>query len=313
MPSRRAQPTLRQLEYLLALNETRHFRRAADRLGVSQPSLSMQLNALEEALGVSLAERGRSGVTLTPIGREIASRASRILIDVQEVCDLARSAGHQHGLLGTIRLGTSPTLGPYILPQIVKRLHREYPELTLYVREGTPRELQTNLLGGKHDIVLSPLPIISSDLTIKRLFLEPLYLVVASDHDLVNKSKIDVSDLNGLKVLAPAPHYHLYDQVKAICDDAGAELLRDYEGTSLDTLRHMVGMGLGVSLLPSLYVQSEIKARGEVRAISFKGGRINRPIGIAWRKGAAAVRGFSNIANAVRAVAKTQFDDLRLY
>ncbi len=312
MPIKRGQPTFRQLEYLLALDELRHFRRAAEKLGVSQPSLSMQLNVLEDALGVSLAERGRSGVTLTPIGREVAARGRRILIAVQEICDLAVSAGSQHGLLGTIRLGTSPTLGPYILPQIVKRLHRGYPDLTLYVREGAPRDLQSDLLGGKHDIVLSPLPIVSNDLTVTRLFLEPLYLVVASDHVLAMKTKVSVSDLADLKVLAPAPHYHLYDQVKAICDDAGAELLRDYEGTSLDTLRHMVGMGLGVSLLPSLYVQSEIKARGEVRAIPFKGQKVTRPIGIAWRRGSGIVRGFSNIASEIRSVASAQFDDLRL-
>jgi len=312
MAPKRRLPTLRQLEYLAALDDARHFRRAADTLGVSQPSLSMQFSALEETLGVSLAERGRSGVTLTPVGREITNRARRILIDVQEVCDLAAAAGTQHGLLGTIRLGTSPTLGPYILPQIVKRLHREYPELTLYVREGLPRDLQADLLNGKHDMVLSPLPIVSDDLVITRLFLEPLYLVVANDHELAAKSQIDVLDLAGLKVLAPAPHYHLYDQVKGICDDVGAELLRDYEGTSLDTLRHMVGMGLGVSFLPSLYVQSEIKARGEVRALAFKGRKISRPIGIAWRKGSGTARGFSNIAGVIRDIAKSQFENLRL-
>jgi LysR family hydrogen peroxide-inducible transcriptional activator len=239
-------------------------------------------------------------------------RARRILIEVQEICDLSIAARTQHGLLGTIRLGTSPTLGPYILPQIVKRLHREYPDLTLYVREGMPRDLHTDLLGGKHDMVLSPLPIISSDLTVVRLFLEPLYLVVANDHMLAKKSQIDVTDLAGLKVLAPASHYHLYDQVKVICDEVGAELLRDYEGTSLDTLRHMVGMGLGVSFLPSLYVQSEIRARGEVRAIRFKGRKITRPVGIAWRKSSGTVRGFSNIVQVMRAVAKGQFSDLRL-
>jgi LysR family hydrogen peroxide-inducible transcriptional activator len=304
-------PSFRQLQCLVALDDVRHFGLAADTLGVSQPSLSMQFSNLEATLGIKLAERGRSGVKLTPGGREIADRARKILIDVQEVCDLARAARGQNGLLGTLRLGTSPTLGPYILPQVIKRLHRQYPDLKLYVREGTPQELNTDLTYGHHDFILSPLPLASRDLTITRLFVEPLYLVVAKDHRLSGKSMVDASDLSGLKVLAPSPQYLLYDQIKSICAEVGAELAHEYEGTSLDTINYMVGMGLGVSFLPSLYVQAEISKQAEVRAIPFKGQGVSRTIAIAWRRHSGISRSLSMITKVIREVGKTDFKNLK--
>ena len=150
--------TLKQLHYLVALGETKHYRRAAEKCHISQPSLSAQVQNIEETLGVQLVERSRSGVALTPVGREVADRARIVLDNVQGIIDF--TAGAQSGLFGTIRLGAKPTLGPYLLPHVVAKLHRQHTNLNLYIREGAPRELEYELSRGVHDVILAQLPVI---------------------------------------------------------------------------------------------------------------------------------------------------------
>ena len=129
-------PSIRQMRYLVALSEARHFRKAAEVMGISQPSLSLQIGNLEDLLGVRLVERGRGPVTLTPEGREVVTRASRILQEVRGIMDL--TAALQTGLTGTIRLGTTPTIGPYLMPFVVERLHAKYPDLLLFLLQSWP-------------------------------------------------------------------------------------------------------------------------------------------------------------------------------
>ena len=150
-------PTLRQLEYLVAVADARHFSRAAATVNVSQPTLSQQLKALEARLGVMLVERGDTPVQLTPIGREIAERARKLLIAVTDLRDLARRS--VSGFAGTIRFGVTPTLGPYLLPPVVARLHRDYPDMRLHMREGIPDDQVAELRRGALDMVLAPLPV----------------------------------------------------------------------------------------------------------------------------------------------------------
>lgn len=301
-------PTFRQLTYLVALADELHFRRAAERVNVTQPTLSAQLQALERRMKVRLVERGSNRVTLTPIGREIADRARTVLADVQDMVDLA--AASQHGLHGTIRLGVPPTLGPYLLPHIVPALHEAYPDLKLYVKEGKPVDLQTQLLAGGYDIVISPLPITHTDFEVERVFREPLLIVSAHDHAIASKEKISRSDLAGENVLAIEQGHHLHDQVRAICEEFGATLLRDYEGTSLDTLRHMAGMGVGLAFLPALYVRSEIGSRGEVAVRKLSAPSLHRLIGLTWRKRSVHARQFSAIAELVRALASDRLPEV---
>ncbi|TFH54340.1 MAG: hydrogen peroxide-inducible genes activator [Candidatus Zixiibacteriota bacterium] len=300
--------TLKQLRYLVALEETKHYRRAAENCDISQPSLSAQIQNIEEALGVPLVERSRSGVALTPTGREVAERARRVLDEVQGIVDLA--AGAQHGLIGTIRLGAKPTLGPYLLPHVVASLHRQHPELRLYVREGAPRELEHELRRGVHDVILAQLPVVGSELVTQRLFREPLYLALAADHPLAQKATIEPIDLEGLQVLSLGPQYHLHDQVNAVCQEFRATVLRDYEGTSLDALRQMVGMGMGVTFLPALYVRSEITSRSEIVVRQLSGKSIARSLGLVWRKSAGRATAYQQIANIIREVAAKKFKDL---
>lgn len=301
--------TLRQLRYLAALAETRHFRKAAEREGISQPSLSVQISNLEDTLALPLVERGRGPVTLTPAGREVLRRAQAILDDVQHLLDV--STALKSGLTGTLRMGVSPTLGPYLMPWVVGELHRAYPDLSLYIRESAPEELRHELERGAQDIVLTQLPMTGADLTTRRLFREPLSLVMASDHPLAAHSQITDADLNGLPILSLGPSYALHDQIAAICAETGAEMQRDYEGTSLDALRQMVGMGMGATFLPALYIRSEIGETDPSLAIRpLTRTTLFRSVGLVWRKRAGNTAAFERIGEAITHTARSQFKGL---
>ncbi len=275
-------PSLRQLEYLLAIAETRHFRRAAEKLSVSQPTLSAQLSTLEKRLGVQLVERSRSRVMLTPAGQDVCRAARRIVRDVQEIKDIA--AGQHGPLAGTVRLGLPPTIGPYLLPRLVPKIHKLHPELKLYVREEVPQSLPASLEEGRHDVVIMPVPVRSAELESLPLFREPLYLVVPAASPLAQSETVERKSLRGEAILTLETGHQLREQVDAICEEFGARLLSNFEGTSLDTLRQMVAMEMGSSFLPGLYVKSTLIRDSQVKALELKGRSLYRTIGIVWRK-----------------------------
>jgi LysR family hydrogen peroxide-inducible transcriptional activator len=295
-------PTLRQLEYLVAVADLQNFGRAADECHVSQPTLSQQLRALEDQLGVTLIERRASGAELTPIGREITARARRLVIEVQDIRDLARRAGEQ--LVGTLRFGVTPTLGPYLMPPIVASLHRERPDLRLHIREGIPEEQALALSRGALDMLLGPLPIEGGDLELQPLFRERLFLVAASDHQFALRSKLCVKDLKGAQVLGLGRTHHLHRQVAEICGELSMELLRNYEGTSLDSVHQMASSGLGLAVLPELYLRSAVGGRAGIVVLEPEGWKFTRSIAAAWRSGAAYADAYQTIANRVQAAAR---------
>ena len=294
--------SLQQLRYLVAVAETLHFRRAAEKTNVTQPTLSGQLRELEDRLGVQLVERSRAKVVLTPIGREITARAQRVLRDVNDIITLAKHDQSQLG--GTIRLGVLPTLGPYLLPYILPELHQSYPQLKLYVREGMPSELLSRLDDGSLDLLLFPLPLKGADTVTVRLFREPLWIVAPRDHPLATKRKAERSDLKGEAVLALEQGHRLHEQVRDLCEQYGANLSLDYEGTSLDTIRQMVGMGMGLSFMPALYVASEVLEDRQVIARHIRGKAPFRLIGMAWRKHSARQEEFNTLADLIRQTLK---------
>jgi len=293
--------TFRQFEYLVALADTRHFGRAAQACHVSQPSLSQQLRTLEERLGVSLVERTPSGAELTPIGRELAERARRVLVEVKDIQDLARHA--QDGSAGTIRFGSTPTIGPYLLAGVISKLHRDLPRVRLYIREGIPKKQVLELSRGGLDMALSPLPIVGDDLDVEPLFRERLHIVAPPDHPLAKRSILTKADLKGAEVLVLDSAYPLHTQVAGFCSEFGMTLLRDYEGTSLDSLRQMVGSGLGLAVLPDLYVRSELGGSSGVVLLEIAGWNATRSIAAAWRRGAAYAGLYRGIAEYIRAEA----------
>ena len=297
-------PTLQQFRYLVAIAETLHFRRAAENVHVTQPTLSTQLRELEEKLGVQLVERSRSGVTLTAIGAEVAARARVVLRDVADIAALARSAADP--LAGTVRVGVVGSLGSYFLPLVIPSLHAQYPKLKFYVREGTAADLLSRLSEGSLDVLFFPTPLDESSLHITPLFHEPLLIVLPADHPLSATPVVDRTALRGETVMTLEPGHRLHDTVADLCTETGAQLSLDYEGTSLDTLRQMVAMGLGLSVLPALYVRYEVTREALVTARPLSDPAPGRDIGMVWRKAAAQGNAYGELAAAIRdTLAKT--------
>jgi LysR family transcriptional regulator, hydrogen peroxide-inducible genes activator len=290
-------PSLQQLRYLVAVADTLHFRRAAETVHVTQPTLSTQLRDLELRLGVQLVERSRSRVVMTQIGTEIAARARRILREVEDIRDLAKRG--QIPLSGTIRVGVVQSLGSYLLPHIIPDLHDSLPDLRLYVREGLPEALLHRLEEGALDLLFYPLPLARRELLAVPLFREPLLVVLPRDHRLAALERISGSDLRGETILTLEPGHRLYEQVRAIAEDFEAEISHDFEGTSLDTLRQMVAMGMGITLLPALYVRSEVARENLVVARPMAGDAPSRVIGMVWRQGSARDADYRDLANIV--------------
>ena len=222
----------------------------------------------------------------------------------QGILDL--SVTLKSGLAGTIRMGTSATLGPYLMPHVVGDLHRSHPDLRLYIREATPRELLRQLSDGAQDLILTQLPVTGAALHVARLFREPLSVAMPSDHALSAKDGLDNEDLRDETILSLSPAYTLHEQISALCAETGAHLSRDYEGTSLDALRQMVAMGMGLTFLPALYVRSEIDARpaGDVATRPFRGRRFSRSVGLVWRKNTGAAPAYERLANIIRDTAR---------
>lgn len=292
-------PTLKQFRYLVAVAQTLHFRRAAEQCQVTQPTLSNQIQELEDRLGVQLVERSRRNqVVLTPVGEEVVERARVVLRDVQDIIAIGKHG--QKWLEGTIKLGSLPTLGPYLLPHVLPALHSDYPSLKLYVREGMPSALIDNLANAELDLLLFPLPIEGSDFASVRLFREQLWVVIPREHRLAAMTSIDRSDLAGETVLALEPGHRLHDHVADICREVDANLSHDFEGTSLDTLRLMVGMGLGLSFMPTVYVLSETPKDMQVVARRMRKQPPMRTIGLAWRRHSSRGPEYAALAKAMR-------------
>lgn len=296
--------TLRQMRGLLAVAEARNFRKAADNLGITQPSLSAQIQAMEAALGVTLVERSRAGALLTPLGREIAVRARRILDETTALADLATST--RDGLTASLRLGVMPTVGAYLLPTVVGKLHKAHPDLRLYIRESPPRKLVQELSDGVHDVIITHLPVPDGELEVREVYREPFLLTLAKDHALSGKADIRTEDLEGLEILSLDPSYHLHDPLMGVFETFGARVSPRYEGTSLDALRLMTGMNMGVTFLPALYVRSEIHGESEVVARKLTGRTLTRTMGLAWRRSARGNSAFE----ALRSVVEDSFEEL---
>ncbi len=304
---KRSRISIPQLESFVAVAELSSYRRAAERLRTSQPTLTNQILVLEGMMGVRLFERSRAGTLLTAVGRDLLPGARRVLEEVQGLVDQVEATSR--GPAGTYRLGVTPTLGPYFLPHVLPAIHRRYSALRLYVREGAPMALEAGLASGDFDLILTALPVEEPRLTVVPLFREPLKLVLPADHPLAKRSRIDRRDLVGESVLTIESHHHFHRQIADLCDRLGAHVRRDYEGTSLDTLRQMVVMGMGVAFLPSLYIRSEIHRPRELRVTSVHGEVIERTHALAWRASSPARTLFGEIAGELTAKAMRDFKD----
>lgn len=300
--------TFKQVLYFQTVSETGSIRRAADRLDIAQPTLSTQLSALEKSLGVILFERTRRLTQLTPAGRELLPVAKQLIAQWREMQELAHSLSDTAA--STHRLGVPPTLGPYLLPNIVPSIHAKFDRLKLYVREETPSQLEAGLLEGRHDLALIPLPLRTNSLAVDVLFREPLWLVAPREAGLAAAGVLKETQLAGMSILSLDERHQLHEQVQRICERTGAILNRDYEGTSLNTLRQMVGMGMGVAFMPALYIRSEIHRPEELDVIRIEGSQLFREHALVYRAGSPVRHLYQSLAQLIRERMAEDFNDV---
>lgn len=273
---------LRDLRYLVALAEHRHFGKAAAASFVSQPTLSTQIRKLEEELGTALIERSSRHVMLTPLGREIAERARLVLAQVDEMKQLARQAADPES--GSLRLGLFPTLAPYLLPLVIPAINRRFPQLQLLLIEEKTRTLLTQLHEGRLDAAVLALPLHEDRLHVEFLFEEPFMLAVPDTHPLAAQPCVRLDDLNRESLLLLEDGHCLRDQALDVCQLAGAMEKPGFRATSLETLRQMVATGVGITLLPQLAVTPPAPVSTGIRLIRFAEPAPHRRIAMVWRK-----------------------------
>ena len=272
--------TLKQLRYLTALAEHRHFGRAAEACAVTQPALSMQIRDLEKDLGIDLVERRPGEVILTETGAEVARRAERVLAGARDLTEFARHSGRL--LSGRLRLGVIPTLAPYVLPQILPALQRRFPELRIDLRETQTRTLMDELARGALDAVLLALPVDEDDIETLPLFDDPFLLAVPAADERSDGARVDARDIEQERLILLEEGHCLRDQALAFCAprrDAPAGL----GATSLSTVMQMVANGYGVTLLPKIAL--DVEQRDErVKLLRFRDPEPTRSVGLAWRR-----------------------------
>lgn len=276
---------LRDLHYLVALAEHRHFGRAADACFVSQPTLSTQIRKLEDELGVALVERTPRKVLLTDVGREIAARAREVLNDVEQIKGIARRTLDPES--GTVRLGIFPTLGPYLLPHVVPLVRQRFPRLELLLVEEKTEEVLHRLREGRLDAGILALPIHDDSLHAEFLFEEPFLLAVPQSHPLAQQPSLKLADLNAHNLLLLEDGHCLRDQALEVCHLAGAGEKTGFRATSLETLRQMVAADVGITLLPTLAVKPPVARAPNLHLVEFRGHPPSRRIAMLWRKSSA--------------------------
>lgn len=271
--------TLTELRYLVALAEQQHFGRAAEICCVSQPTLSMAIRKLEENLEVLLFERSKSGIRATTMGEQIIAQAQRIVAQADAITALAEADKDQLG--GDLKLGAILSLGPYLLPQLIPQLRLIAKSLRLDLYEGYTEDLRNKLRAGELDAILVAQPFSEQDIVTQDLYYEPLLLVMPPMHSLAARNQISVNDLNGQTFIVLKDGHCLREQMLAIFpqlqNEGGANII---ESSSVETLRHMVAIGLGVSVLPSSAAISSTAHALTARPLQSAP---TRKIALAWR------------------------------
>ena len=279
-------PSIRQLEYLVALAGTRHFGRAAKVCAVTQPALSLQIRELEELLGLKLFERGRRQVLVTPAGERVIERAREALRRIDDLLDEARAA--QRPFTGRLSLGVIPTVAPYLLPRALPAVRAAHPGLELLLREDQTQRILARLREGDLELLLLALPVEGDDLEALPLYEEPFVLAVPASHRLARgHGRVSEAELAGEPVVLLEEGHCLRAQALALCDAAGAREAGGIQATSLGTLVQMVANGLGITLLPATSVGVEARAGSGLALRAFAAPVPGRTIGLVWRRGTA--------------------------
>jgi LysR family hydrogen peroxide-inducible transcriptional activator len=273
---------LKDLKYLVALADTGHFGKAAERTFVSQPTLSAQLKKLEDFLGVKLVERQPKNVQLTEVGKQVVIRARRMLDEGEEIIALARN--NTDPLAGKLKVALIPTIGPYLLPRVMPRIRKALPNLRLMLYEHQTEALLKRLRDGEIDLGLIALPVAQDGIETRVLYEENFTVALPNGHPLAAKATIKVQDLKGHTLLLLEDGHCLRDQALEVCSRVDVREAEDFRATSLETLRQMVVAGLGVTLLPELAVESPFGSQRGLTIRQFTKPSPSRTVGAVWRK-----------------------------
>ncbi|HEY0028800.1 MAG TPA: hydrogen peroxide-inducible genes activator [Allosphingosinicella sp.] len=293
-------PTLKQLQYLVALKDHGHFGRAAEACFVTQSTLSAGLRELETLIGVTLVERTRRVVRFTPLGERIADKARRVLREADELADMARAAGKP--LSGDLRMGVIPTIAPFLLPRLLPKLRTAWPDLKLYLREDTSGAACEGLHRGLLDCVLLALPYGCGEVESEVLFDDALWVAFPPGEER-NAAAITPREIDQDRLLLLEDGHCLRDHALAACNRPELRAEATMLGTSLHTMVQMVGNGLGVTMVPQMAIEAGILEGTGVTARPLKAEHAYRRIALIWRKGSPREKDFRLLAEALRGTA----------
>jgi LysR family hydrogen peroxide-inducible transcriptional activator len=300
-------PTIKQLQYLVALRETGHFGKAADSCFVTQSTLSAGLRDIESLLGIVLVERTRRIVRFTALGEKIADKAIRVLREAEELAEMARSEGQP--LHGELRMGVIPTIAPFLLPAMLPKLRNEWPELKLYLREETSQAACEALNRGQLDCVLLALPFACGDVDSAPLFDDPLF-VAYPDGEAPAGASVAVDSIDEARMLLLEDGHCLKDHALAACNRPELRAQASMMGTSLHTLVQMVDNGLGITIVPSMAIGAGILGGTRVDAKPLRSDNGFRRIALIWRRSSPRESEFQMLATALRRIVRELIPDL---
>ena len=291
-------PTLRQLRYLVAVADLRHFGRAAEECNVTQSTLSAGIQELEAVLGVTLIDRSNRQVALTGLADDLVVRARALLQAAEELVDAAEIG--KQPLSGLVRLGVIPTIGPYMLPPVLRPLRAAFPHLRLYLREDQTARLLELLGRAKLDAAIIALPYETGGLSTMVLGDDRLYVACPADHRFASRASIAVDDLVGERLLLLEDGHCLRNHAVTACRLVPGSTNEDLQGTSLGTLVQMVASGLGLTLLPEMALTVETRPDSDVVAVAIENGAPRRQIALVWRPGTTRMRDMQLLGEALR-------------
>lgn len=275
-------PTLRQMEYVVTIHRLGRFGLAAELLNVSQPSLSAQLAAIENELGVVLFERGRTGVRTTAKGEDFVKHAQKILSAVE---DLRHKMQSTSPFDGRLKLGVLPSLAPYLLPRVVRRIHQQQPDLRIIVREESTKTLETGLKAGEFDAIIST-PEDHPNTIQHSLFQEPFWIAAATDDPILARDgPIDITRLSNRRLLTLDNGHRLAKIVYDLAAQVNATVSDDFEGTSLQSVLLMAATGAGIGIIPELFARQNMREREEICVRPINAPDIARRIAVLFRTG----------------------------
>ena len=295
-------PTLKQLQYLVALQAHGHFGRAATACFVTQSTLSAGIRELEALLGLTLVERTRRVVRFTPLGQRIAAKAQRVLREAEELADLARAEGQP--LTGELRMGVIPTIAPFLLPTMLPRLRDQFPRLRLFLREETSQAACDALQRGQVDCVLLAMPFACGEIEHEPLFDDRLLLAFPKD-EAPSAAFVDPNTIAEDRLLLLEDGHCLKDHALAACNRPELRAAATMMGTSLHTLVQMVDNGLGVTFVPRMAIDAGLLGGTRIEARPLGNRHASRRIALAWRKNSPREEEFQMLASALRGIAAT--------